>query len=484
MKIILRVILKVILLLLIPIFAITSCSSYPRIETRHRVIPSKKYSTAAPMGSSPQVSVVDSQTAYSSGTLVISDSITSGTQVADGVVTPMEKPRSTITYPTDASKIGALLPMTGRFASLGQRVLNSIQIALSGSTYSVIVYDTQSNSDLAARGVEKLLKEQNVIAILGGLSAKEAIAISDKAEFFEVPYFSFSQKSGLTDETDYTFRNAVTPAMQVERLVEYALTHLNAKRFAVLYPNDPYGVEFANTYWDMVLAGGGEITAAQVYDAKDNDLNPYIQKMLGTFHIEPRLQEYKERKKELADKKRKSDVDKKPKKKNSRENESTENILSSMVNFDVLFIPDGGRSLGQVMAFMKNNDVTEMTYLGTNLWNTSDLGRRAGHSAKNIFFVDATLSPEDEQKSPFYQKYYAAFNESPTIIEAQAFEAAKILRDQISSGYRSRSSLSYQLKSMGRTLGAYSEIRMNTNHELVRPLNLFELSSSIIKKID
>ena len=86
--------------------------------------------------------------------------------------------------------------------------------------------------------------------------------------------------------------------------------------------------------------------------------------------------------------------------------------------------------------------------------------------------------------NPITQKYYAAFNESPTIIEAQAFESAKILRDQISSGYRSRSSLSYQLKSMGRTSGAYSEIRMNTNHELVRPLNLFELSSSVIKKID
>lgn len=466
------------------IFIITSCTSAPRIETRHRVIPSKKYSTAAPMGSSPQVSVIDSQTSYSSGTLVISDSITSGTILADATVATPEKVRSTITYPTDANKIGALLPMTGRFASLGQRVLNSIQIALSGSNYSVIVYDTQSNSDMASRGVEKLLKEQNVVAIMGGLSAKEAIAISEQAEFFEVPYFSFSQKSGLTDETDFTFRNAVTPAMQVERLVEYALTNLNAKRFAILYPNDPYGVEFANTYWDMVLAGGGEITAAQVYDSKDNNLNPYIQKMLGTFHIEPRQQEYKERKKELAEKKRKSEVDKKPKKKNSRENEAAENILPSIVNFDVLFIPDGGRLLGQVMAFMKNNDVTEMTYLGTNLWNTPDLARRAGASAKNIFFVDATLSPEDEQKSPFYQKYYAAFNESPTIIEAQAFEAAKILREQISSGYRSRSSLAYQLKSMGRTIGAYSEIRMNTNHELVRPLNLFELSSSVIKKID
>lgn len=398
-----------------------------------------------------------------------------------------EKPRSNVTYDSDAKKIGVILPVTGKNAAFAQRALNAIRLGLKledkNPAYSIVVYDSQSTPSVAAAGVEKLLRDDHVIAIMGGLSSKEAQAISSQAEYFQVPFISFSQKSGLTDDTDYTFRNSVTPEMQVARLLTYAFNTLKAKRFAMLYPNDPYGVEFANKYWNLVLAGGGEIVAAQPFETKDTDLNSYVQKLLGTYHVEARPEEYAARKKEIADRDKKKTAESKGKKKSSREHETQENLLSPIVDFDVLFVPDSGKALGQVIAFMKNNDVTQMTYLGTNLWNTPDLSRRVtGNSA--VFFVDASFTPEEQQKSDFHGKYFTQYQEEPTLVEAQIYEAAEILRDIIGSSHISRNSLASELSILGRHSGAYTEIRMNNNHEIERPLNIFSLTEGSIQKTE
>lgn len=492
---------KNLILTLTALFVFHSCSSTPSIETRHKVIPPKRNEHVVTSDKTSNNTVAPSSI-YNPLPAAAAATPQPTAIVAPPqpeVVVPevknfsfseekTEKPRSTVSFDSDAQKIGVILPITGKNASLGQRALNAIRLGLGledkNPTFQLAVYDSQSNPDTAALGVEKLLRDDSVVALLGGLSSKEAQNISAKAEFFQVPFFSFSQKSGLTDATEYTFRNSVTPEMQVARLLQHAFKTLNAKRFAILYPNDAYGIEFANKYWDLVLAGGGEVVAAQAYDPKDTDLDIYVKKLLGTYHIEARLEEYKARQKEIAEKKKKQKELEPNKKKNSREHEAQENILPPVVDFDVLFVPDSGRALGQVMAFMKNNDVTQMTYLGTNLWNTPDLFRRVGNSTSSVFFVDASYSLEEQKKSDFHNKYVAKYEEEPTIVEAQIFEAAKILKDTIGRSSIGRSSLAYQLGILGRKQGAYGEIRMNNNHEIERPLHIFSLSEGVIQKTE
>ncbi|AZZ38205.1 hypothetical protein CIK05_15815 [Bdellovibrio sp. qaytius] len=485
------------------VVALHGCTSTPSVETHHRAIPSKRNEYAKNSTSSNHMAP---STIYTHSAPVVAPTHTTTTTTEALIVSAApvvvqvvdhfnfsneksDKPRFGGSFDTESQKIGVILPITGKNASLGQRALNAIRLGLgledkNPSAFSIQVYDSQSNPDVALLGVEKLLRDDHVVAIMGGLSAKEAQNISNRAEFYQVPFFSFSQKSGLTDAAEYTFRNSVTPEMQVARLLQHAFKNLNAKRFAILYPNDAYGVEFANKYWDLVLAGGGDVVAAQAYDPKDTDLDIYVKKLVGTYYVDARSEEFKDRQKEITEKKKKQKEAEPNKKKNTREHESQENILAPLVDFDVLFVPDGGKALGQIMAFMKNNDVTQMTYLGTNLWNTSDLFRRVGTNASNVFFVDSTFTPEEQKKSDFHAKYLAKYEEDPTIVEAQAYEAAKILRDVIGNSSISRSSLANQLGSLGRKNGAYSEIRMNNNHEIERPLHIFSLTEGTIQKTE
>lgn len=383
--------------------------------------------------------------------------------------------------------IGAILPLTGKNSTVGQHALNAIRMGLgldkpeTASQFRIALFDSQSNPDLAAQGVEKLVNEDKAIAILGGFTAKEATSIATIAEQLSVPFIGFSQKSGLTNIGEYVFRNSLTPEMQVDALVGFATEKLGAKKFAVLFPNDSYGVEFSNIFWDHVLARGGEITAAQTYDPKETDFSEPVQKLLGTYYIEARTDEYEERLKQLSELKKNQH----PGKKSVRDNWSEENILPPVVDFDVIFIPDSSRALGQILAFMKYNDVKNITALGTNIWNSPDLPKRAADQNAGIYFVDAIdISQNSSAPSAFFQDYFAQYNEEPSMVEIQTYEAAKILRDQIQSGADSRAALANILRSLGRSPGVTGELRMSSQREIERPIHVLTLDSGLVKKIE
>jgi ABC-type branched-subunit amino acid transport system substrate-binding protein len=73
--------------------------------------------------------------------------------------------------------------------------------------------------------------------------------------------------------------------MQVRYLVKSAIEDLGIKKFAVLFPNDAYGVEFTNIFWDEVLARGGQVTSAQSYSSKETDFHAVIQRLVGTYYV-------------------------------------------------------------------------------------------------------------------------------------------------------------------------------------------------------
>jgi branched-chain amino acid transport system substrate-binding protein len=394
----------------------------------------------------------------------------------------------------DSNVIGAILPLTGRNSSVGQHALNAIRLGLDltkGETkFRLALFDSQSDADLAAKGVDKLVNEDKVIAIVGGFTSREAYSIATRAELLSVPFIGFSQKPDLTNVGEYVFRNAMTPEMQVNKLVDFAMENLSAKKFAILYPNDSYGVEFSNTFWDHVLARGGQITAAQTYDPKTTDFSEVTQKLVGLYYPEARAEELKQRKQEIRASKKAAAAKKKdnstPTKTNQRDSYSEVSILPPVVDFDVLFVPDTSRALGQVLAFMKFNEVLEMNYLGTNLWNSADLPKRAANEEGAIYFVDAIDNTDAAHRdSEFFKDYTAAYSEEPTLVEIQAYEAAKIIKQQVVNGANGRESLAAALRTMGvSSAGVTGELQMSPQRDLIRPIHVMMLDAGVVKKLE
>ncbi len=359
--------------------------------------------------------------------------------------------------------VGVVLPLSGKNAPVGQRALRGLEMGLGlhipGSGFKLAVMDSEGNPDSARRGVERLVKEDNVIAIVGSLLSKTAPAVAAKSDELGVPTMALSQRSGLTEIGPTVFRNSLTSGMQVRALVRTAMEDLGMKKFAILYPNDLYGVEFTNIFWDEVLARGGQITAVQTYSTKETDFRLVIQRLVGTYFGEARQDEFSVRLKELqhADKKR------------SVRQSNLETVLPPITDFDALFIPDSVKAMGQISAMLSYNDVRNVKLMGTNLWNTKDVARRAGNFSNNLLFVDS-VSPSAHNKSRFVTEYKALYNEEPSLIEIQAYDAGLILRQLIASGASSREDLTKRLTELKHFPGALGSLSMSSEREIERPL--------------
>lgn len=376
----------------------------------------------------------------------------------------------------ESKTIGVVLPLTGKNSAIGQKALRGVELGLGlnnpGSGFRLAVMDSEGNPDSARRGVERLVKEDNAIAIIGSLLSKTAPAVAAKSDELGVPTIGLSQKSGLTEIGSTVFRNALTSEMQVRYLVRTAMEDYGMKRFAIVYPNDPYGVEYTNLFWDEVLARGGTIASVQTYNPKETDFRYAIQRLVGTYYIEARADEYKARTKQSADTEKKKSI------RVSHEEE----VLPPVVDFDAVFIPDSAKAMGQISAFLSFSGVKNVKLLGTNLWNTPGLAKRAGNFANSLIFVDSFL-PQTAVHSRFVQEYKSLYNEDPSLIEIQAYDSALILRQLVAQGAATRESLTRELSSLKKFPGALGVLNMSQDREIQRPLMALTLDKGEISPL-
>lgn len=373
--------------------------------------------------------------------------------------------------------IGVVLPLSGKYSVIAQKTLKAIQMGLglygqNQTSFKLAVIDSEGNPDNARRGVERLVREDNVIAIIGSLLSRTAPAVASKANELGVPSIALSQKFGVTQLGPSIFRNSLTSEMQVRQVVKVAMEDLGMQRFAIVYPNDSYGIEYTNLFWDEVLARGGKITAAQVYSPKETDFRNVIQRLVGTFYTDNRGEEYRLRLKDWKDNASKR----------SARAEVPDDLLPPIADFDAIFIPDGVKAMGQISAMLAYNNVKNMKLLGTNLWNVPGLAKRLGNSTSSVLFVDGYMPSETANASlpAFFKEYKAQFSEEPGLMEFQAYDSALILRQLISQGATNRDSLTRALSQVQNFPGSLGPLTVSADREVQRPLVALTLEQGLV----
>ncbi len=365
---------------------------------------------------------------------------------------------------TDPYTIGVILPLSGRHKHIGQKALKGIQLALgifgeSPSKFKIAVFDSKSNPEVAAQGVEKLITENHVIAIIGGLLSKTSQVIANISNEYQVPNISLSQKSKLTDIGDYIFRNAITGELQIRMLVKTAMEKKGIRTFAILYPNDNYGTEYANMFWDEVRARGGQVTSAQSYDSKETDFKTHIKKLVGTYYLEDRQQEYSYH------------LNRWYAKNKGRRKSPPDDLLPPIVDFQALFIPDSPKALGQIAPMLNYYNVEGVTLLGTNIWNQPSLIKRGQKYVEGALFVeDLSIYKNAYKKTKFYEQFKKTYSEEPNTFAAQAFDTAKLLTIIIENGERRRVDVRRRLAGLRSFTGSKGKIIINNKREMVSPL--------------
>lgn len=438
----------------------------------------EKYGFLRPVARYRYALILADQKQYSSARSVLQDvtNMAQGTDLAERA----QKLISQIDArnKVDPKAVGVVLPLSGPQSAIGYKALRGIQLGLgvygkNQSGFKLAVVDSEGTTDGARRAVERLVQEDNVIGIIGGLLSKTASAEAARAQDFGVPAIMLSQKSGVTKAGDSIFRNALTSQMQIQQLVDVAMKELGYKKFAIVYPNDAYGVEYANLFWDEVKSRGGDITGAQPYDPKETDFRGHIQRLTGLFYQEDRAAEFQARSRLY--------YEKNPKRSARQGGPSVEDILPPIVDFDAIFIPDSARAVGQIAPMLAYNNVRNVRLLGTNIWNSPSVIQRGQKFVEDSIFIDSVLATSpDFKNSKFYTSFKEAFEEEPGLMELQAYDSALILRQLIAGGESSRIGLQASMSQLQNFPGALGPLSISEDREFKRPTTVLTISKGQI----
>jgi len=320
--------------------------------------------------------------------------------------------------------IGCLLPLTGPYEVYGNKALKGIQLALmhfsSQDQYiqvKIIIKDTESNPD-TARSVIRELDSEDAFGIIGPITPLTPAV--EESQSRKIPIITLIQTENITDIGDYVFRNFLTPRMQVEAIVTYAFNTLGIKRFAVLYPDENYGVTFAKLFQDNVLAYGGSIAGVEFYDVSKTDFAGPINKIANLYYERLRKSpELTEEEAAIYD----AHVEYL-----EAEDDSEKEKPDLTLDFEAIFIPDSPKKAGLIIPQLAFYDIKDVYLLGTNLWHSMELIDMAKEYAQNAIIPDAFFKDNpDKETRGFVDGFRKVFDEEPGYIEALAYDTAMIL---------------------------------------------------------
>ena len=380
--------------------------------------------------------------------------------------------------------VGCLLPLSGPYQSVGYRALKGIELALARFSnrtqdpqVNIVVKDSAGSPDQTRMAMQELIDEQ-VAAIIGPIVTAEVAAT--EAQKSKIPIITLTQKDNITSIGDYVFRNFITPEMQVNALVDYTALSLGLNRFAILYPNETYGITFMNLFWDRLIEHGAKVVGLEAYNPQNTDFANPIKKLVGLYYEIP--EDLREVAELSADDEGDSqqlalgDSEQSLERGNTGQNQEQkkEEEPEAIVDFDAIFIPDSPKTAGLIIPQLAFYDVKDVYLLGTNLWHSDDLIKMATSYVQGAIMPDGFFAESSEPVvQDFVKAFEEAYEEKPGFIEAVVYDSAMMVFSVlIKPDLRFKSELKNELLNLTDFSGVTGPTHFDENGEAQKQLHL------------
>lgn len=416
------------------------------------------------------------------------------------------------------NKIGVLLPLSGKYKSFGEQFIKNLELFpnflrvenpdendlryISSDGIEFIFKDTEGDENKVEKAINELVIKENIIAILGPVFLQESVKAAYIANKYKIPIIILSRKDDITEQGVYIFRNCLTNKIQATYLAKYAIENLKYEKFAIIYPNNNYGVELTNYFWDEIERNNKEITGIEFYDVDQTTFTAPARKITGKFYPELRT-------------KRKNEEIELPKWAEGLSGARLEALLKKMkanfppiVDFDALFIPDYYDKASLVVPAVAYEDVMftnakkkelenaqkvlgidkikPVQLLGANGWNSEELIKRMGKYAENAIFIDGFFADsENEATKKFTSDYSSKYQTKPNLIDSQFYDTILITLHLLRNKKpQTREEFKNYLNGLHGLVGSAGEIKVNNNREILRPLKILSIKDKTIVEID
>ena len=355
---------------------------------------------------------------------------------------PPESPAPT-PAPLKVIDVGVFLPLKGESQGSGGAALNGLVVAaeeinakggIDGQLVRLIVRDTKSEADRAGAAVKDLLEVDNVVAVIGGVSAgsDEAAHMANK---LKIPMLALgSTMPGIPDKEPWVFRLSSVDFYSGEVMAKFA-SSLRASTAIVLY--DMYS-DYAR---NLATAFGKEfkrkhIVAGEPYDLASRDFSKQLTKI-----------------------KRK--------------------------NPEVVYLPAPADQAAEIIKQARLQGL-HMPFLGTGSWDSLDFLSAAGDAANNCY-APARFNPEitTESGRAFLAAYALKQTSSPPAMAALGYDALKVLAEALkASGGTDRVELRDALRSIKSFTGLTGVITFNPESLVPNPVSILKADEGTFKFLE
>lgn len=323
---------------------------------------------------------------------------------------------------TDPSSIGLLLPLSGEGGPYGQNALKGVELALAAwrerypdTPLSLVVRDSQGVSGIASQALRSLVTEKRVIGVIGPLLTRVAESLAPVAELLRTPLISpYAPGGDFPARSDYAFRSSLTDAFQARFLAEYAVDTLHLYRFAILYPNEPYGVSLKDHFAAHLSRLQGEVIATAAYAPETTDFSAAIKRIGGVD--DDTLRKLRTRQPTA--------------------------FTNPIPQYDGIFLPgyyDKVRLIAPALAFF---NITGVQLLGSDGWHVPEIAESGDDLLNGAVFVDGFFADSPRARvREFVARYRARYLEPPDLFAAQAYDTFLMLAQVLRDGAVTRSQL-------------------------------------------
>src|SRR5664280_966247 len=185
-------------------------------------------------------------------------------------------------------KIGALFSVSGPAAFLGEPERNTAQMlvneinkagGIKGRQLELIIIDTQGDATKAVQGVNKLIKDDKVVAIIGPSTTGDSMAVIPIVEKAEIPLISCAAGIKITDPVKkWVFKTAQNDVLAVTKIYKYLQKQKIAK-VAILTVSDGFGSSGREQLKLQSKEFGMQIISDETYGPKDDDMTVQLTKI-------------------------------------------------------------------------------------------------------------------------------------------------------------------------------------------------------------
>jgi branched-chain amino acid transport system substrate-binding protein len=296
--------------------------------------------------------------------------------------------------------IGVIAPLTGDIPKVGQSTVEAAEMAMDEKNAEcgvvineeqyevfIVVEDNESKAESAVAAATKLIVDDEVVAIIGPQSSKQAVPTGQVANDRETPMISpWSTNPNTTLDRPWVFRAAFLDPFQGPVIAGFSATEFEAVSVAVLYDiASDYPKGLAENFRDAAEAGGQEVVGFESFSTGDTDFSSQLTNIIAG---------------------------------------SPDVIFTPQYYNEVPLIVQQARELGY-----------EGAILGSDSWGTPDLLALCGDACDGLFF-STHYAPDiaTEVAQTFIMSYEELYEAKPDDVAALTYDSFQLLFRAIEEG--------------------------------------------------